>query len=176
LSVVGGGLPTIGQLNFFIEFALPNVAIERALREGHYGGAALAAAGMVPAFRAVRAIPTWHGIGPRPGMIGVNATTTSTRGLQNFRSRGSVEYIFDPDTSTLVVNTRLHTHSPLAASIGADSDRVVGGMLTRGPGGEMITNEWSGHFWQNWSPAVRAQFNEFMQSRGFNHIHTLGGP
>jgi len=97
----------------------------------------------------------------------VNAESLSTKGLQNFfPKRGTVEYIFDPDTSTLIVGNGRMPHTPLAASIDADTSRVVGGMFSRGPDGAMLANEASGHF--------RQQFNQTMQSNGFNHLHREG--
>lgn len=120
-------------------------------------------------------LPTWKGSGPIPGAFGVNSGTTSTKALENFTpKRGSVEYIFDPNTSTLVVGNGRWTHSPLAASIKADTGSVVGGMFSRGPNGTMLTNEASGHFWRNWTPEVRQQFNQMMRSRGFDHLHQEG--
>jgi hypothetical protein len=105
----------------------------------------------------------------------VNAKSLSTKGLQNFfPKRGTVEYVFDPDTSTLIVGNGRMPHTPLAASIDADTSRVVGGIFSRGPDGTMLTNEASGHFWQNWTPEVRQQFNQTMQSNGFNHLHREG--
>jgi hypothetical protein len=57
-------------------------------------------------------------------------------------------------------------HSPLAASIGADTNQVVGGIFKRGSNGSIQTNEGSGHFWQNWTPGIRQQFSDFMKSKG----------
>lgn len=119
-------------------------------------------------------IPIWHGSGPLRGTFGVNANTTSTQGLRNFFPKRGVEYIFDPDTSTLVVSTGRWTHSPLADAIGGDRTRVVGGIFTRGSNGSMFTNESSGHFWRNWTPATRQQFQNMMKSRGFDHQHYKG--
>lgn len=120
-------------------------------------------------------IPTWKGTGPLPGTFGVNADVISTKGLQNYFPRnGGVEYIFDPSTSTLIVGNGKYFHSPLAASINADTNSVVGGIFRRSATGEMITNEFSGHFWQNWTPEVRQQFKQMMQSWNFNHIHREG--
>ncbi|MEP9401908.1 polymorphic toxin type 43 domain-containing protein [Sphingomonas silueang] len=124
---------------------------------------------------AERAVPTWKGSGPIPGTFGVNSETVSTKGLENFfLKRGHVEYIFDPETSTLIVGNGKWTHSPLAGSIDADTSRVVGGMFSRTPNGTMLTNEASGHFWRNWTPNVRQQFSQMMQKRGFDHIHHEG--
>jgi len=131
-------------------------------------------AATIASIEAKTAIPTWKGVGPVPSTFGVNASTSSTKALQNYSPKGSVEYVFDPNTSTLVVGTGRQSHSPLAASINADVNRVVGGMFGRGPNGAMLTNEASGHFHQNWSASVRQQFTDMMQSRGFNHTHTEG--
>ncbi len=119
-------------------------------------------------------IPIWHGSGPIRGSFGVNASSKSTRGLQSFFPRRGVEYIFDPDTSTLVVSTGRWTHSPLANAIGADRSRVVGGFFFRHRDGTMITNEYSGHFWKNWTPQTRQQFQNTMSKHGFDHEHLEG--
>lgn len=65
-------------------------------------------------------------------------------------------------------------HSPLAESIGADTNHVVGGIFNRGSDGTILTNEGSGHFWQNWTTEIRQQYTDFMNSKGINVIHTEG--
>ncbi|QDH60144.1 polymorphic toxin type 43 domain-containing protein [Pandoraea pnomenusa] len=92
--------------------------------------------------------------------------------------QGSIEFVFDPGSSTFVVGrARVQTGSPhesLASSIGADPSRVVGGMFMRSEGGGILTNEYSGHYWQNWTPQVRQQFSDFMNSRGLPTVHREG--
>ncbi|WP_171940096.1 polymorphic toxin type 43 domain-containing protein [Herbaspirillum rubrisubalbicans] len=115
----------------------------------------------------------------------VNGTTINNiapLGRQTVTSKGTaqrnfvkeVEYVYDPVSSTFVVGNGAMKHSPLAASIGADTNQVVGGIFSRGPNGSIFTNEGSGHFWQNWTPEVRQQFVDFMRSKGINVIHAEG--
>nr|WP_298109694.1 polymorphic toxin type 43 domain-containing protein [uncultured Pseudomonas sp.] len=121
------------------------------------------------------------GSGPVPGTFGVSAETASVKGLQNYYPRqGSIEFVFDPDTSTFVVgrpNQLLPGYSPhenLAKAINANPSRVAGGMFSRGKAGEIFTNEFSGHYWQNWTPEVRRQFVDFMKSKGVTVLHRDG--
>jgi hypothetical protein len=121
------------------------------------------------------------GSGPVPGTFGVSAETASVKGLQNYYPRqGSIEFVFDPDTSTFVVgrpNQPLPGYSPhenLAKAINANPSRVAGGMFSRGKAGEIFTNEFSGHYWQNWTPEVRRQFVDFMKSKGVTVLHRDG--
>lgn len=87
--------------------------------------------------------------------------------------------MFDPASERLLVGGRnlpkVFGHSGLVSVGGFGEDTVVGGQLSRGQGGEFLTNEWSGHFGVNWTDAVRLQFSEFMSSFGFDAIHTPWG-
>lgn len=116
----------------------------------------------------------WKGAGPIAGTIGVSPATESIKALQNFSPGNGVEYVFDTITSTFVVGNGTMKHSPLAASIGADTNLVVGGIFSRGTNGSILTNEGSGHFWQNWTPEIRQQYVDFMKSMGVNVIHSEG--
>jgi hypothetical protein len=123
--------------------------------------------------------PGWKGAGPTPGTFGVGPMTESVAGLRNYYPRqGGIEFIFDPMSSTIVVGrARVQTGSPhesLAASVGANPNRVVGGMFWRVDGGSIQTNEFSGHFWQNWTPQIRQQFVDFMNSKGLPTTHKEG--
>ena len=57
-------------------------------------------------------------------------------------------------------------HEYLANSINADRSKVVGGHAYRGSDGVFLMSERSGHFHQNWTPAVRKQFVATMQGYG----------
>lgn len=116
----------------------------------------------------------WKGAGPIAGTIGVSPATESVKALQNFFPGNGVEFVFDAVTSTFVVGNGTMKHSPLAASIGADTNFVVGGIFGRGTNGSILTNEGSGHFWQNWTPEIRQQYVDFMKSKGVDVIHSEG--
>ena len=123
---------------------------------------------------AIDAAQAWKGAGPIPGTIGVSPSSESIKALQNFAPNKGVEYVFDPVSSTFVVGNGSIKHAPLAASIGADNNQVVGGIFTRESNGSILTNEGSGHFWTNWTPEIRQQYVNFMRSKGVNVIHTEG--
>lgn len=106
--------------------------------------------------------------------------TKSVKGLNNYYPKEkSIEFMFDPKQSTFVVGKGpkaplISPHESLARVIGADPKYVVGGMFKRGKSGEFFTNEFSGQFWQNWNPAVRQQFTDFMKSKDVVVIHSNG--
>jgi hypothetical protein len=50
------------------------------------------------------------------------------------------------------------------------SESTVGGQIFLGNDG-LTTTEWSGHFGQNWTPALREEFQNFMQQNGVNIVH-----
>ncbi len=56
----------------------------------------------------------------------------------------------------------------------ADGRTIVGGMFKRGPNGEILTNEFSGHYWQNWTPEIRQQFERVMREYGLPVMHSEG--
>ena len=114
-----------------------------------------------------------NGSGPVPGVIEVSSRVQSTRVLQHYYPGrgGRIEFVFDPATNTFAVgkpaahlNMTGSPHVNLASSINADQSKVLGGTFARGPGGEIRTDEFSGHFGHRWNEAYRKQFVEFMES------------
>ena len=101
-----------------------------------------------------------RGAGPIANTIEVSTSTKSLALFKNFNPRQRVEFVFDPETGRALFSTKTRAsgHPTLAQAINADPSKVVGGMFIRGPGGKIITNEKSGHFFDNWNPAVREQF------------------
>ena len=111
-------------------------------------------------------------------MLEASDRVQSLAALRNYKPRGAIEYLFDPTTGRLTVGRPAASvglkgspHQQLAQSIGADQSTVVGGMLRRGADGSLITDEMSGHFWQNWSPAVCDQFLSTMRGYGLDFTH-----
>ena len=139
----------------------------------------LVAEGDITAINPVTSIGAsrWVGSGPTAGVLGVNASSTSVKAIQNFfPKKGSIEFVFDPKTKTFVVGAPKSgftgsPHQQLARSIGADEATVVGGVFRRGSNGQILTNEMSGHFWRNWSPQVRQQFTDTMSRYGLKVDH-----
>lgn len=117
---------------------------------------------------------TFTGSGPVPGVIAIHPKVQSTKALENYVPKnGSIEFVYDPKTKTFAVGKpndpiaaglQGSPHQQLAGSINADPTTLVGGTLQRGKNGEFITNEFSGHYGQNWTPEVRAQYREFLES------------
>jgi hypothetical protein len=115
------------------------------------------------------------GSGPVPGVLEASSRVKSFAALRNYNPKGGVEFVFDPESGTFATGRPAASaglkgspHEQLAQSIGADPSTVVGGTLTRGGPGQFLTTEQSGHFWQNWTPEVRAQFVETMRGYGFD--------
>ena len=117
--------------------------------------------------------PWGSGAGPIPGTIGVAPTSESVGALQKYFPGKGVEYVFDPDSSTFLVGNGMK-HSPLADALGADPSNVVGGIFSRGEDGTIFSTEGSEHFWQNWTPDVRQQYVDFLNSEGFTVVHSEG--
>lgn len=125
---------------------------------------------------------TWHGSGPAPGVLGLEPGSVSVKAVQNYfpsTKNGSIEFVFDPKTSTFAVgkpttNLGGSPHQQLAKTIDADSSTLVGGMFRRGTNGEVIANEYSGHYWKNWSPGGRHKFEQTMKQYGLEIKHHPG--
>ncbi|WP_185879000.1 polymorphic toxin type 43 domain-containing protein [Variovorax sp. MHTC-1] len=113
----------------------------------------------------------WAGSGPARGVIGITDDTPVTA-LQNYYPRGGgTEFVYDPATRTFAAGKPARgqfdgsAHEQLARSIGANESKVVGGTMQRGPNGEFYTNENSGHYGQNWTPEIRADFQKWLSGR-----------
>ncbi len=124
----------------------------------------------------------WQGSGPAPGVLGLEPGSISSKAIQNYfpsTKNGSVEFIFDPKTSTFAVgkptsNLGGSPHQQLAKTIKADGANLVGGMFRRGPNGEVITNEFSGHYWKNWTPEIREKFEKALKEHNLDVKHNSG--
>ena len=122
----------------------------------------------------------WIGSGPTAGVLGVNTSSISVKAIQNYYPKnGAIEFVFDPKSSAFAVGIPKSgftgsPHQQLARSIGADESSVVGGMFFRGINGQILTNESSGHFWQNWTPRVRQQFQDKMKDYNLSIKHNQG--
>ena len=123
----------------------------------------------------------WPGSGPTPGVLGLEPGSTSSKAINNyFPKNGEIEYVFDHKKNIFAVgkptaNLGGSGHEQLAKSINADPDSVAGGIFRRTPDGKIATDEQSGHFWKNWTPEKRKQFENAMKSHDLDHIHSRGG-
>ncbi|MEV8322833.1 polymorphic toxin type 43 domain-containing protein [Kitasatospora sp. NPDC056731] len=117
------------------------------------------------------------GSGPVAGVLEVSDRFKSVGAIKSFNPAGERDFVFDPATGRFATGADqgIKGHDGLRTAIGADESTVVGGRLSRGPNGEFLTNEWSGHYGHQWTPAIREQFSQFMQGYGLNVVHTPWG-
>ena len=114
-----------------------------------------------------------RGSGPVPGVLEVSPNIKSTAAVRNYKPAGErVEFVYDVKNNTFAVgkpkpyaNLTGSPHQKLAASIGADATNIVAGMFRRGADGQIMLNEHSGHFWQNWDKisSVREKLKQFLE-------------
>ena len=123
------------------------------------------------------------GSGPVPGTIEVSGRVKSTAAFQNYIPKGGgVEYIFDPETNTLVagkpasyLNINGSPHQQLARSVDADESTVLGGTMQRQRDGSFGFTENSGHYGERWTPELTAQFTQFLSDNGIRASYTPWG-
>jgi filamentous hemagglutinin len=124
--------------------------------------------------------PDRGGSGPAPGSIGITDSTSVAAFKNYFPRLKGVEFVYCPEknrfaTGVIKPHTQLHgsKHEQLAAAIGVDRGAVVvGGTLSRGARGEILTSEQSGHFGYRWTPAIRNKFRLWLSARtGLPVIH-----
>lgn len=110
-------------------------------------------------------------------MLEVSSHVKSTSAFENLNPATSRNFVFDPGNERLLVGEAAKGggHGGLATSVGMSEDAIVGGELMRGPSGEYLTNEASGHYGLNWTDTIRQQFSDFMSGYGFNVAHTQWG-
>jgi filamentous hemagglutinin len=117
--------------------------------------------------------PERGGSGPAPGTIGIT-DSSSTAALRNYYPKeGGIEFVYDPTTNRLAAGSPKKglfdgsPHEQLAQSIGTarNSSEVLGGTFQRGPKGEFLTTENSGHYGQNWTNQNREQFQQWLSNR-----------
>lgn len=113
-----------------------------------------------------------HGTGSVPNVIEVSSRTKSVGALKNYTPKGgkAVEFVYDPVKDSFAVGVAkrgkgLSPHQKLGDSINADPRTLVGGHFGRGPNGMIFTDEFSGHYNHNWTPQIRIQFVDFLESR-----------
>ena len=115
------------------------------------------------------------GSGPAKGFLEVSDAYASSKAVQNFGSARPTDFIFDAQSQRFIMGRGPLGHdSVLQAGRIAPSETTVGGRIFR-QDGRLITDEWSGHYGQNWTPELRQQFQNFMQQHGVDITHTPWG-
>jgi RHS repeat-associated protein len=127
--------------------------------------------GMLPVAAGTRV----RGTGPAAGFLEVSDAYPSSKAVQNFGSADFVDFIFDPKSQRFIMGKGPHGHdSILQAGQIVRHEHIVGGRIAR-RGGRLVTDEWSGHYGENWTPQIRAQFLEFMKAHGVDILHSPWG-
>ena len=115
------------------------------------------------------------GSGPASGFLEVSDAYSSSKAVQNFASPTATDFIYDSQSQRFVVGSGPLGHDSILDAAGiTPSETTVGGTIWRENGG-LMTDEWSGHYGQNWTPAIRQEFQNFMQQHGVNITHTPWG-
>lgn len=121
-----------------------------------------------------------HGTGGAPGITELSARVKSTKALKQQLSRdgASYEFVFLPDKNTFAINKKLDyqieldsPHVSIRKSITKSRGRTVGGII-RVRKGKITTDEFSGHYGENWTDEIRDNFVEFMRKYGFEVEHS----
>jgi hypothetical protein len=118
------------------------------------------------------------GSGPVDGVLEVSNNVKSVAGFKNYNPTKNplynckcIEYIYDTKQKIFLVGQPknvagfegLSQHQQLQKIINASRENVVGGIFKRGENGEILTNESSGHFGENWNDNIRKEFVKFME-------------
>ncbi|WP_397570121.1 polymorphic toxin type 43 domain-containing protein [Schlesneria sp. T3-172] len=111
------------------------------------------------------------GSGPKSGFLEISGNTKSANAVKNFQGKKPVDFRYDPESGRFVMGNNPLGHS----GIPGFPESAPGGRI-RFENGKLITDEWSGHYGGKlWTPAIRAQFVEFMKQNGVDITHTPWG-
>ncbi len=112
------------------------------------------------------------GSGPVAGVLEVSDRAKSVGAFLNYKPKNGIEFIFNTEQNVFLVGKTKSgglldsPHEKLAGLTGSgEYSSIVGGMFRRGANGAILTNEHSGHYWQNWNSANRKQFTDFMKRK-----------
>lgn len=129
--------------------------------------------GKIANFLAAEGVAT--GSGPASGFLEVSDAYSSSKAVQNFASPTATDFIYDSQSQRFVMGSGPFGHDSILDAAGiTPSETTVGGTIWR-ENGSLMTDEWSGHYGQNWTPAIRQEFQNFMQQNGVDITHTPWG-
>ncbi len=116
------------------------------------------------------------GSGPSKSFLEISDSFKSSKAVQNFGSPKPTDFIFDTKSQRFILGRGPHGHdSVLQAGQISPHNGVVGGRIRR-QNGSLISDEWSGHYGQNWTPEIREQFQNFMKQHGVTIKHVPWAP
>ncbi|XZF15207.1 polymorphic toxin type 43 domain-containing protein [Chitinophagaceae bacterium MMS25-I14] len=121
-----------------------------------------------PAKRALSTEKKFHGVGAVSGVIEVSPRAVSVGAFDSWQSGKGVEYVYDAEREIFAMGKPVtgvgSPHQRLVQAIGSkESSQIVGGTVSY-KNGLLHFTENSGHFGENWTPAIRKQFSEFIKS------------
>jgi filamentous hemagglutinin len=117
-----------------------------------------------------------RGSGPAQGFLEVSDAYRSSKAVPGFGSSRPTDFIFDPHSQRFIMGSGPLGHDSILQAAGiAPSETIVGGRIYR-QGGTLVTDEFSGHYGQNWTSEIRQQFQSFMQQHGVDITHIPWGP
>ena len=108
-----------------------------------------------------------HGTGSFKGVIEIGGDVKSLKAFNSLEGE-SIDFVFDPLTGRMAVMSNKSItggHDYLRKSIKGKPENIVGGRLTKGRNSQSIeTDEWSGHYGDQWTPEIRQQFKEYLEN------------
>jgi RHS repeat-associated protein len=116
----------------------------------------------------------FHGSGPASGVLSLSNESKSGKAVSNYYpSSGYIEFVFDAEKEVFAVGRPnggrlvlgLSGHQKLNTLIGGDPSKVVGGMFSREKDGSITLNDYSGHFYQNWTLEKADKLKTFLESK-----------
>ncbi len=92
-----------------------------------------------------------------------------------------IEFVYDPKTDIFAVGRPkipiigYSPHEQLAQAIKSDRLEILGGMFKRDKDGNILTDEFSGHYGLRWTPELRLKFTSKMKEYGIEIKHLEWG-
>jgi RHS repeat-associated protein len=131
-----------------------------------------------------------YGSGPRPGVFSLTKESKSSKAIANYypvTATGAIEFVFDADKEAFAVGMSsdriglqaLSPHEQLNKLIGGNYEKVIGGFFSRESDGSITLNDYSGHFYQNWTLEKADKLKKFLEERTgrkVNIIYTMRTP
>ncbi|HWJ29474.1 MAG TPA: polymorphic toxin type 43 domain-containing protein, partial [Flavisolibacter sp.] len=110
----------------------------------------------------------WPASGPIGGVIELSDYAKSNNAfLNSFQGEKAKDFVFDPISNRLVVGGKNYEmgHFGLVRSIGANEKLIVGGRIRMTQDGSIEFNEWSGHYGDQWTDAMRNTVSKFLKNQ-----------
>jgi hypothetical protein len=124
------------------------------------------------------------GSGPTSGVLSLSNDSESGKAVANYYPRtGYIEFVFDSEKEVFAVgkaNDRnvlgfgfLSPHEQLNKLIEGDYQNVIGGMFSREKDGSITVNDYSGHFYQNWTMEKANKLKAFLEKKTGKKVNII---